>query len=74
MIPFEIQPVSYDYAGASAATGLSIDVLRRAVAAGDLAVRYPIVAGRALAKPVIERDELARFIGAGKPERPRGDD
>lgn len=65
----QVTPVSYDFEGAAAATGLSVDVLQRARKAGDLAVRYPTVAGRTLAKPVIERDELARFVAAGKPER-----
>ena len=65
----QVTPVSYDYEGASACTGLSVDVLQRAVKAGDLAVRYVKVAGRVIAKPVIERDELARFVGAGTTER-----
>ena len=65
----QVTPVSYDYAGASAATGLSVDILQRAVNAGELAVRYVTVAGRVIAKPVIERDELARFVGAGTTER-----
>lgn len=69
----QVTPVSYDFAGASAATGLSVDVLDRARKAGELEVRYVTVAGRTIAKPVIERDELARFVGAGKPERSRDD-
>lgn len=67
-----IAPVSYDYAGASAATGLSHDVIRQAVNAGELAVRYPVVNGRTLTKPVIEADELRRWVSAGKTERPKG--
>ena len=65
----QIAPVSYDYAGASAATGYSEDVIRRAVKAGDLAVRYVVVNGRQLSKPVIEADELRRWVAAGKTER-----
>lgn len=65
----QIAPVSYDYAGAAAATGLSEDVLRRAVKAGDLTPRYVSVNGKQLSKPVIEADELRRFVAAGKTER-----
>lgn len=71
MTRFEIQPVSYDYEGAAAASGYSEAILRLAVKAGDLEVRYAVVGGRTLTKPVIERAELARFIAAGKPERAR---
>ncbi|WP_030526630.1 hypothetical protein [Phycicoccus jejuensis] len=69
MTAVAIEPVSYSYETASAATGLSVDVIQRAVRAGDLEVRYPQVAGRTLSKPVIERDELARWISQGAPER-----
>lgn len=64
-----IRPVSYDYAGAAAATGFSEDVIRRAVNGGDLTVRYVTVAGRQVTKPVIEFDELQRWIAAGQTER-----
>lgn len=70
MSTVQIAPVSYDYAGASAATGYSTDVIQKAVRAGDLAVRYVVVEGRVVTKPVIERDELARWVAAGKTERP----
>ena len=69
MSVIQIAPVSYDYAGAAAATGLSEDVLRRAVKAGDLTPRYVSVAGQQLTKPVIEADELRRWVAAGKSER-----
>lgn len=65
----QIQPVSFSYETASAATGLSVDVFKRAVRAGDLTPRYPIVNGKPLTKPVFEREELERFIRAGKTER-----
>lgn len=64
-----IAPVSYDIPGAAAASGVSTDVIRRAIKAGDLAVRYPIVNGRAIAKPLIETDELRRWVTAGQTER-----
>jgi hypothetical protein len=65
----EIQPVSFSYETAAAATGLSADVLKRAVRSGDLTPRYPEINGRAITKPVFEREELERFIRAGKTER-----
>jgi hypothetical protein len=70
MTAVAIEPVSYSYETAAAATGYSQDVLQRAVRAGDLAVRYPRVNGRALSKPVIEREELARWVNEGSPDRP----
>jgi hypothetical protein len=69
MTGIQISPVSYDYAGASAATGYSVDVIQRAVKAGDIAARYVVVNGQTLSKPVIEADELRRWVAAGKPER-----
>lgn len=66
-----IRPVSFDYTGAAAATGFSEDVIRRAVNAGDLTVRYPKVAGRTLSKPVIAFDELHRWVESGATERSR---
>jgi hypothetical protein len=65
----QIAPVSYDYAGASAATGFSPDIIQRAVKAGDIEAHYPVVSGRQLAKPVILADELRRWVAAGKTER-----
>lgn len=65
----QIQPVSFSYETASAATGLSVDVLKRAVRTGDLEPRYPIVDGRPIAKPVFERAELERFIAQGRTDR-----
>lgn len=69
MSDLRIQPVSFDLAGASTATGFSEDVIRRAMNAGDLTVRYVTVAGRTVAKPVIEFDELQRWVAAGATER-----
>lgn len=64
-----IEPVSFSYETAAIASGHSEVTIRRAVAAGDLAVRYVTVAGRKNSKPVIERDELARWIREGSPDR-----
>jgi hypothetical protein len=64
-----IAPVSYDIPGAALAAGVSTDTIRRGINAGDIAVRYPVVDGRPIAKPLIEAAELARWVGAGKTER-----
>lgn len=40
MATLQIQAVSYSYETAAAATGFSIDVIKRAVKAGDLAVKF----------------------------------
>ena len=37
--------------------------------AGDLAVKYARVDGKPVAKPVIERAELERWVAAGNDER-----
>lgn len=55
---------SYSYAGAAQATGYSIDVIKRAVRAGDLRTVTPKVAGRHLSKPVILAAELERWLTA----------
>lgn len=64
-----LTPVSFSYETAALATGLSADVIRRAVRNGDLGVKYVEIQGRAIAKPVIERAELERWISAGTDER-----
>jgi len=64
-----ITPVSYSYETAALATGLSTDIIRRAVRVGDLGVKYVQVEGRTIAKPVIERAELERWVAAGKDQR-----
>ncbi len=69
MSPVAIEPVSFSYETAAAATGISEDMIRRAVKAGDLTPRYVEIGGRRIAKPVIEREELARWIGEGATER-----
>ena len=57
-------PVSYNYAEAAAASGYSIDIIRRAVRAGDLATVAPKVNGKPLSRPVILAAELARWLTA----------
>lgn len=55
--------VSYDLAGAAAATGLSVRTLQDAVAAGALLVHY---SGR---KPVILASDLTDYIASLPTER-----
>lgn len=64
-----VKPVSFDIPGAALATGYSDDVIRRAIKAGDITARYPRVNGKQLSKPVIQHDELARWIAAGDTAR-----
>lgn len=56
--------ISYDYDQAAQATGHSKDVIRRAVNAGDLPVRYPT------SKPVIRAADLQAWIDRAPTERP----
>lgn len=56
-------PVSYTVQGAAEASGLSADVIRRAVKSGDLVAHYPT------SRPVILRDELEAWIKASPTER-----
>jgi hypothetical protein len=66
----QIVPVSFDYESAALATGLSVATLKRAVAARDLTPRYVTVGGAVLTKPVIEREELERWVRTATTERP----
>ena len=68
----QIQPVSFSNETAAIATGLSVDILKKAVRTGDLVPRYVRVDGRVIAKPVFERAELERFVRDGVTVRPRG--
>lgn len=61
--------LSYTVATAADATGLSQDVIRRAIKAGNLAVIYPKVGTRALAKPLIPAAELDAWLRSGATER-----
>lgn len=61
--------LSYTVADAAETTGLSQDVIRRAIKAGDIAVIYPMVGGRTLAKPLIPRAELDAWFRNAATER-----
>ena len=63
-----ITPVSYSAEGAAVATGYSVDVIRRAIRAGEIAVHYPRVNGRPLSKAAILRDDLDRWVRDGATE------
>lgn len=65
MLPEQIAPVSFDAFGAAAATGLSVDVIRRAVRSGDLPTHYPKIDGRQVAKPLILADDLRAWVKRG---------
>lgn len=64
-----IEPISFDWRGASAATGLSADMIMRAVRAGDLVAHYPVIDGRTVAKPLILANDLRAWIASGPTER-----
>jgi len=55
--------LSYSIAGAASATGVSQDVIRRAIRAGDLPVRYPT------SRPVILAPDLEAWLHAAPAER-----
>lgn len=56
--------IAYGYHDAAAAAGVSIDVIRRAVRAGDLTPRYPT------SKPVIRAIDLQAWIDRAPTEKP----
>ncbi|MFV0634618.1 hypothetical protein [Demequina sp.] len=56
------RPEVYILKSASEASGLSVELIRRAVRAGDLRVSNPRVAGRPISKFVIDADELRRWL------------
>lgn len=60
---------SYSMAGAADEIGVSVDVIRRAVKAGDLPSIYPKVNGRAISKPLIRAADLDAWLDAASVER-----
>ncbi|MFD2792550.1 hypothetical protein ACFS27_03215 [Promicromonospora vindobonensis] len=64
-----ITAVSYSIDTASAATGVSRDVVQRAMRSGDLVVHYPNVSGKQVGKPLILAEDLRAWVAAGKTER-----
>lgn len=58
--------VSVNVKDAAEATGLSVDVIKRAIKAGDLRTGRPTIDGREIQKVVIPVAELERWI-EGRP-------
>ena len=56
-----MEPITYTYATAAQATGLSVDTIKRAVKAGDLAANQPEIDGRNIASVLIPAEELRRW-------------
>lgn len=56
-----MEPITYTYATAAQATGLSVDTIKRAVKAGDLAANQPVIESRAIASVLIPAEELRRW-------------
>jgi len=56
-----IEPITYEVADAARAVGVSPDLIRRAIRAGDLATTSPRIDGRQIAKTLIPVDELRRW-------------
>lgn len=56
-------PISVDYHGAAEMTGHSVDVIRRAVRAGDLVPRYPT------SKPVLLVEDLRAWVTRSPTEK-----
>ena len=65
----DLTPLTYTWATASTATGLSVDTIRSAVRAGDLAVHYPLVNGRPISRPVILASDLHTWLAGAPTER-----
>ena len=64
-----IAVVSYCIDTAAAATGVSRDVIQRAMRSGDLVVHYPNISGKQVGKPLILAEDLRDWVAAGKTER-----
>lgn len=62
--------VSLTLQGAADAVGVSVDVIRRAVRAGDLVAVYPRVGGRTVSRPVIRLEDLRAWVATFTTERP----
>lgn len=67
MISVQKSKISFNLQEAAISTGYSVDVLRRAIRAGDLATSAPQVDGRTVARRVIKADELERWVESGDP-------
>jgi len=57
-----MSPIAFTIQTAADATGLSVDVIRRAVKSGDLAATRPTIGQRKITRDVILRAELERWL------------
>lgn len=62
--------LSFTLAEAAESTGYSIDVIRRAIRAGDILTVAPLVNGRTISRRMITYSELARWVESGEPRCP----
>lgn len=56
-------PIAYTIPGAAEASGVSPDVIRRAIRAGNLTARYPT------SRPVVLADDLRAWLASTPTER-----
>ncbi len=54
--------LAYDVAAAAETVGVSADLIRRAIRAGDIKTTSPKVNGKAISKPLIPAEELDRWL------------
>lgn len=54
--------IAYNKADAASAVGVSIDVINRAIRAGDLVPAKPTINGKTVGKVVILASELERWV------------
>lgn len=54
--------LAYSYAEAASASGVSVDIIKRAVKAGDLKTVAGTIGGVRVAKPVILAADLAAWL------------
>lgn len=64
-----IPPITVNYAAAASITGYSIDMIKKAINAGDLPVVAGSVNGRPIDKPVIPYEALRAWANQAAPVR-----
>jgi len=62
----QITPSAFSVETAALASGVSEDIIRRAIRAGDLQISNPKVNGKPITKNLIPRADLEAWIEAGK--------
>lgn len=56
--------LAYSREEAAVACGVSLDTVKRAITAGDLATVSPLVGGRRISRILVLREELERWLRA----------